>query len=183
MAKKHGVNPFDGDSGIAEALIDAIREGALATRVSKRRATRFYDRIRGKIVKFVEERGEKLGPAAEFLHEEGKDLGVRRLHGDLHDREAARSRTMELQAISEEEDDAPHGGHDGVALQERAVEHGVGRRRPPQGPGRIRRRLAPQGRPELGGGLVAPLQPKLCRDPRLPKLLGQGRLVLAPAHP
>lgn len=67
MTKKHGVNPYDGESGIAEALIDAIREGALATRVSKRRATRFYDRVRGKIRSFVEERGERLGPAAEFL--------------------------------------------------------------------------------------------------------------------
>jgi len=67
MTKKHGLNPFDSDSGIAEALIDALREGALARRVTKKRATRFYDRVRGKIKEFVEERGERLGPAAEFL--------------------------------------------------------------------------------------------------------------------
>ncbi|MBI2213230.1 MAG: DUF1232 domain-containing protein [Acidobacteria bacterium] len=67
MTKKHGVNPYGGDSGIAEALIDAIREGAIAKRLSKRRATRYYDRIRGKIVASIEERGERLGPAAEFL--------------------------------------------------------------------------------------------------------------------
>jgi uncharacterized membrane protein YkvA (DUF1232 family) len=67
MTKKHGVNPFGEESGIAEALIDALREGALATRMSKKRATSFYDRVRGKIKRFVEERGEKLGPAAEFL--------------------------------------------------------------------------------------------------------------------
>lgn len=67
MTKKQGVSPFDGESGIAEALIDAIREGAIAKRLSKKRATSFYDRIRLKIKKFVDERGEKLGPAAEFL--------------------------------------------------------------------------------------------------------------------
>lgn len=67
MKKKHGVNPFDSDSGIAEALIDALREGALERRVSKKRAMHFYDRVRRKIKKFVEGRGARLGPAAEFL--------------------------------------------------------------------------------------------------------------------
>ena len=67
MTKRHETHTPDDEGGIAEALIDAIREGALTKRLSKRRATSYYDRIRHKIKEFVAERGERLGPAAEFL--------------------------------------------------------------------------------------------------------------------
>jgi len=67
MTKRHGAHYPDEEGGIAEALIDAIREGAITRRVSKRRATRFYDRIRHKIREYVDRRGEKLGTAAELL--------------------------------------------------------------------------------------------------------------------
>ncbi|MGK2856968.1 MAG: YkvA family protein [Thermoanaerobaculia bacterium] len=67
MAKRHGPHDFDEEGGIAEALIDAIREGAITKRVSKKRATRFYDRIRNKIKDYIAHRGAKLGTAADLL--------------------------------------------------------------------------------------------------------------------
>jgi uncharacterized membrane protein YkvA (DUF1232 family) len=54
-------------AGTDENLAREIREAAEQEELPRDRATRFYDRIRGTIQRFVDGRGKVLGKTAEFL--------------------------------------------------------------------------------------------------------------------